>query len=89
MTLGIGTGVGYEVAVARSIDSEIIGSIQLDASFSPINRVSFTVEAARVEQKVNLDRLNIVIETNGSEDAEAAVKSAATILQDQLSSFVE
>jgi DNA-directed RNA polymerase subunit alpha len=42
-----------------------------------------------VEQKVNLDRLNIVIETNGSVDAEEAVKRAATILQDQLSSFVE
>ena len=89
MTLGIGTGVGYDVAVARSVDSETIGSIQLDASFSPIKRVSFTVEAARVEQKVNLDRLNIVIETNGSVDAEEAVKRAATILQDQLSSFVE
>ena len=48
MTLGIGTGVGYDVAVARSVDSETIGSIQLDASFSPIKRVSFTVEAARV-----------------------------------------
>ena len=89
MTLGVGTGVGYDVAVARSVDSETIGSIQLDASFSPIKRVSFTVEAARVEQKVNLDRLNIVIETNGSIDAEEAVKRAATILQDQLSSFVE
>ena len=89
MTLGVGTGVGYDVAVARNVDSETIGSIQLDASFSPIKRVSFTVEAARVEQKVNLDRLNIVIETNCSVDAEEAVKRAATILQDQLSSFVE
>ncbi|MGE4576379.1 MAG: DNA-directed RNA polymerase subunit alpha [Candidatus Pseudothioglobus sp.] len=89
MTLSIATGVGYDVAVSRAVDSETIGSIQLDASFSPIKRVSFTVESARVEQKVNLDRLNIVIETNGSVDAEEAVKRAATILQDQLSSFVE
>jgi len=89
MTLSIGTGVGYDVAVSRTIDSETIGAIQLDASFSPIKRVSFTVESARVEQKVNLDRLNIVIETNGSVDAEESVKRAATILQDQLSSFVE
>jgi len=89
MTIGINTGVGYDVAVSRTVDSETIGSIQLDASFSPIKRVSFTVESARVEQKVNLDRLNIVIETNGSVDAEEAVKRAATILQDQLSSFVE
>jgi len=89
MTLRIDTGVGYDVAVSRTVESETIGSIQLDASFSPIKRVSFTVESARVEQKVNLDRLNIVIETNGSVDAEEAVKRAATILQDQLSSFVE
>jgi DNA-directed RNA polymerase subunit alpha len=89
ITIRINTGVGYDVAVSRTDDSETIGSIQLDASFSPIKRVSFTVESARVEQKVNLDRLNIVIETNGSVDAEEAVKRAATILQDQLSSFVE
>ncbi len=89
MTLFIATGVGYDVAVSRAVDSETIGSIQLDASFSPIKRVSFTVESARVEQKVNLDKLNILIETNGSVDAEEAVKRAATILQDQLSSFVE
>jgi len=89
MTLSIGTGVGYDVAVSRVLDSEAIGSIQLDASFSPIKRVSFTVDSARVEQKVNLDRLNMIIETNGSVNAEDAVKRAATILQDQLSSFVE
>jgi DNA-directed RNA polymerase subunit alpha len=87
--LQIGTGTGYDVAVAREIETETIGSMQLDASFSPIKRVSFTVESARVEQKVNLDRLNIIIETNGSVSAEEAVKRAATILQDQLSSFVE
>jgi DNA-directed RNA polymerase subunit alpha len=63
--------------------------MQLDASFSPIRRVSFTVDAARVNQKVNLDKLNIVMETNGSVNAEEAIKRAATILQDQLSSFVE
>jgi len=89
LTIVIGTGVGYDVAVTRNSESETIGNMQLDASFSPIKRVAFTVESARVEQKVNLDRLNIVIETNGSVDAEEAVKRAATILQDQLSSFVE
>jgi len=89
LTIVIGTGVGYDVAVARNSESETIGNMKLDASFSPIKRVAFTVESARVEQKVNLDRLNIIIETNGSVDAEEAVKRAATILQDQLSSFVE
>ncbi|MBE8189347.1 MAG: DNA-directed RNA polymerase subunit alpha [Candidatus Thioglobus sp.] len=89
LTLKIGTGVGYDTAVARDEEASTIGGMQLDASFSPIKRVSFTVESARVEQKVNLDKLNIILETNGSVDAEEAVQRAATILRDQLSSFVE
>jgi len=89
MALKIGTGIGYDTAASRSDEATSIGGIQLDASFSPIKRVSFTVDAARVEQKVNLDKLNMVIETNGSVNAEAAIKRAASILRDQLSSFVE
>jgi len=89
MTLKIGTGIGYDAAVVRDDESSTIGGIQLDASFSPIKRVSFTVDAARVDQKVNLDKLNIELETNGSVGAEEAIKRAATILQQQLSSFVE
>jgi DNA-directed RNA polymerase subunit alpha len=89
MTLKIATGIGYDTAVSRVDDTAAIGAIQLDASFSPIKRVSFTVDAARVDQKVNLDKLNITMETNGSVNAEAAIKRAASILQEQLSSFVE
>ena len=89
MTLKIGTGIGYDTAVGRDNEASTIGGMQLDASFSPIKRVTFTVESARVDQKVNLDKLNIIIETNGSVDAEVAIERAATILQDQLSSFVE
>ncbi|CAC9651348.1 DNA-directed RNA polymerase subunit alpha [bacterium endosymbiont of Bathymodiolus sp. 5 South] len=89
LTLKISTGIGYDAAVARDDEATTIGGMQLDASFSPIRRVSFTVDAARVNQKVNLDKLNIVMETNGSVNAEEAIKRAATILQDQLSSFVE
>ena len=89
MTLKVKTGVGYDTAVSRDEDASTIGGMQLDASFSPIKRVSFTVDAARVDQRVNLDKLNILIETNGSVDAEDAIKRAASILQDQLSSFVE
>ncbi len=89
MTLKINTGVGYDTAVSRDDEASTIGGMQLDASFSPIKRVSFTVDAARVNQKVNLDKLNIVLETNGSLNAEEAIKRAASILQDQLSSFVE
>ncbi len=89
MTIKIGTGIGYDAAVTRDDEASTIGGMQLDASFSPIKRVSFTVESARVEQKVNLDKLNIILETNGSVDAEQAIKRAASILQDQLTSFVE
>jgi DNA-directed RNA polymerase subunit alpha len=89
MTLKIGTGTGYETAVSKGVEASSIGGIQLDASYSPIKRVSFTVDAARVDQKVNLDKLNITMETNGSIDAEGAIKRAASILQEQLSSFVE
>ena len=89
MTLKIQIGIGYDTAVTRDDESSSIGGMQLDASFSPIKRVSFTVDAARVDQKVNLDKLNINMETNGSVDAEEAIKRAASILQDQLSSFVE
>ena len=89
MTIKIGTGIGYDAAITRDDEASTIGGMQLDASFSPIKRVSFTVESARVEQKVNLDKLNIILETNGSVDAEQAIKRAASILQDQLTSFVE
>ncbi len=89
MSLKIATGVGYDTAASRVDEVSTIGGIQLDASFSPIKRVSFTVDAARVDQKVNLDKLNMSIETNGSVNAEVAIKRAASILQDQLSSFVE
>ena len=63
--------------------------MQLDASFSPIRRVSYTVENARVEQRTDLDKLVLDIETNGAIDPEEAVRRAANILQDQISIFVE
>ena len=88
MTLKIANGVGYDSANTRE-ETSSIGGIQIDASFSPIQKVSFTVDATRSGAKVNLDRLNINMVTNGSVDAESAIKRAATILQNQLSSFVE
>jgi DNA-directed RNA polymerase subunit alpha len=59
----------------------------LDASFSPVRRVAYAVEAARVEQRTDLDKLVLDIETNGTIDAEEAVRTAADILTDQLSVF--
>jgi DNA-directed RNA polymerase subunit alpha len=66
-----------------------IGRIVLDASFSPVSRVSYTVESARVEQRTDLDKLVIDIETNGTIDAEEAIRRAGSILKDQLSVFVD
>ena len=66
-----------------------IGRLQLDASFSPIRRVTYTVERARVEQRTDLDKLIIDIETNGTIDAEEAIRRAGMILKNQLDVFVD
>ncbi len=92
MTLKVEMGRGYVPATARAEQEEEagpIGSLQLDASFTPVSRVAYTVDAARVEQRTDLDKLIIEIETNGTLDPEEAIRRAATILQDQLSVFVD
>ncbi len=87
--LKIQRGRGYQPATARQGEEDrAIGHLQLDASFSPVRRVAYVVEAARVEQRTDLDRLVIELETNGTIDAEEAIRRAATILRDQLSVFV-
>jgi DNA-directed RNA polymerase subunit alpha len=90
MTLKVERGRGYVPAPMRE-DSENrpIGHLRLDASFSPVHRVTYTVDSARVEQRTNLDKLIIDIETNGTIDPEDAIRQAAGILQDQLSVFVD
>ena len=91
MKLRMNKGIGYQPSNTRIRDEDsetVIGRLQLDASYSPVLKVSYTVENARLEQRTNLDRLIIDLETNGTVDAEAAIKHAATILTDQLSSFV-
>ncbi|MFP3873735.1 MAG: DNA-directed RNA polymerase subunit alpha [Thiohalophilus sp.] len=92
MTLKITRGRGYEAANTRGDEEEEerpIGRLQLDASFSPIQRVAYVVDSARVEQRTDLDKLTIELETNGTIDPEEAIRGAATILQDQLSAFVD
>jgi len=92
MTLKVAKGRGYVPATQRESaegEDRPIGSLQLDASFSPVRRVTYGVEAARVEQRTDLDKLVIDIETNGTIDPEEAIRRAATILQDQLSVFVD
>jgi len=91
MTIKVDCGRGYLPSSARESsagEDRPIGHLQLDASYSPVHRVAYTVEAARVEQSTNLDRLVLDIETNGTIDPEEAIRRAATILQDQLSTFV-
>lgn len=90
MRLTIQRGFGYQPAAARRRPDEetrAIGRLVLDASFSPVRRVAYAVEAARVEQRTDLDKLVLEIETNGTIDAEEAVRTAADILTDQLSVF--
>jgi len=82
-------GRGYQTVAAKKADEEShsIGVIQLDASYSPIRKVSYTVENARVEQRTDLDKLIFELETNGTIDPEQAMRNAATILRDQISVF--
>ncbi|MGK0498695.1 MAG: DNA-directed RNA polymerase subunit alpha [Oceanicoccus sp.] len=92
MRLTIARGRGYVPADARQSDEEetrSIGRLQLDASFSPVHRVAYVVESARVEQRTDLDKLVLDLETNGTIDPEEAIRRAATILQQQLSVFVD
>jgi len=91
MTLKIEKGRGYRPATQAGAEgsSNTIGRLQLDASFSPIRRVTYTVESARVEQRTNLDKLILDIETNGTIDPEEAIRRAGSILKDQLSVFVD
>ena len=91
MEIKVELGRGYQSVAGRKHkdDHKRIGAIQLDASFSPISRVSFEVEPARVEQRTDLDCLVLDIETNGAIDPEEAVRNAARILIDQMSIFAD
>ncbi len=92
MQLKIERGRGYRPAIQRVVfeeQSRPIGRLLLDASFSPVRRVTYSVEAARVEQRTDLDKLIIDIETNGTIDPEEAIRRAGGILKDQLSVFVD
>ena len=93
MRVKVARGVGYQPANQvedfGEQESRPIGRRMLDASVCPVRRVAYAVEAARVEQRTNLDKLVLDIETNGTMDCEESVKLAANILADQLSVFVD
>ena len=92
MRIRVQRGRGYVPASARvhtQDDDRPIGRLLVDARFSPIDRIAYNVEAARVEQRTDLDKLVIEMETNGTIDPEEAIRRAATILAEQLDAFVD
>ena len=92
MQIKVENGRGYVPGNQRRYGDESpksIGRIVLDASFSPVKRVSYTVESARVEQRTDLDKLVLEIETNGAVSAEDAVRASAKILVEQLAVFAQ
>lgn len=90
LSVKVAMGRGYEPVSARAEDeTRAVGSLLLDASYSPVKRVTYQVENARVEKRTDLDKLIIEIETDGTLDPEDAIRRAATIFQHQLAAFVE
>lgn len=93
MQLKVERGRGYEPASERRMTAEkkdkSIGVLKVDASYSPVKRVKYTVESARFGGRADLDKLIIDLETDGTLDPEAAIRRTATILQQQLNEFVD
>ena len=89
MEIKVEQGRGYVSAISRQQPgvTRPVGHIAVDASFSPISRVSYSVESARVEQRTDLDKLIMDIETNSAIDPEESIRYAARILVDQFSVF--
>ena len=89
MSVFVRTGRGYEPADIRDDENNTVGGLKVDASFSPVKRVSYSVENARFEKRTDLDKLILELETDGTIDAKLAIEHSATIMQQQLSAFVD
>ena len=89
MSLTVKTGRGYEPADLREDEDSIVGALKVDASYSPVKRVSYTVDNARSGKRTDLDKLVVELETDGTLDPKMAIEHSATILQQQLSAFVD
>lgn len=91
MTMKVKKGRGYKLAGSSAVDEEVkaVGLMSLDASFSPITKVTYSVDNARVEQNTDLDKLIFEIETNGTIDPQTAIRKAATMLHEQIAMFVD
>ena len=89
MTLVVKTGRGYEPADLRDDEDRVVGGLKIDASYSPVKRVSYNVDNARFEKRTDLDKLLIELETDGTLDPKMAIEHSTTILQQQLAAFVD
>ena len=89
MSVTVKTGRGYEPADSRDEEDTSIGALKVDASFSPVRRVAYSIDNARFEKRTDLDKLIIELETDGTIDPKMAIEHCATILQQQLASFVD
>lgn len=95
MTMKVEKGVGfhstdtYTSAFDEEQTSKSVGKLKLDNSFSPVVKVAYFVDSARVENRTDLDKLTIDLQTNGTLDPEEAIRISATILQRQLHAFVD
>jgi DNA-directed RNA polymerase subunit alpha len=95
MTMKVVRSVGANVKTAIDTDEDYIveetrlGVLKIDNTFSPVKRVSYAVDRARVENRTDLDKLTLDLHTDGTIEPEEAIRISATILQHQLHSFVE
>jgi DNA-directed RNA polymerase subunit alpha len=89
MYLTIGHGRGYSPAEDNKTDDQPIGVIPIDSIFSPVKRVAYNVEAARVGQRTDYDKLTLEVETNGATDPGDAVAHAGRIIDEHMMLFVD
>ena len=89
MTLTVRNGRGYEPADLREDEDRLVGALKVDASYSPVRWVSYTVDNARSGKRTDLDKLVLELETDGTLDPKMAIEHSATILQQQLGAFVD
>lgn len=95
MTLKVEKGIGFHStdSFVRAMDDDFeqktVGKLKIDNTFSPVKKVAYFVDNARVENRTDLDKLTIELQTNGTIDPEEAIRISASILQRQLHSFVD
>ena len=91
MNVKVESGIGFKPVIAQNKKQENnkVGTLFLDANFSPIKQVSYKVENTRVENRVDLDKLIISLETDGTVEPREVIERAAAILKNQLSVFSE